>query len=243
MRKKCYKCSVEKDVCEFHKQTSSKDGYMGICKDCRKPIDLEYVTKNKELISYKRTKKYYLNHEENLIKDRNRIKSERVKRNEYSKTYYQNNKEKIKEYRQEYYKLNNVKIKEKARVWEKNNKVRRNKSVNERIKIRKKEDVLFKLKTKLKTDIYISLKRKTRSKKLEQIIGLGFNEYKRYIENQFESWMSWDNWGLHTWHIDHIVPLSFAKTEEEIYLLWHYTNLRPISAKENLVKSNKIYGK
>jgi len=68
---------------------------MGICKDCRKPITLEYVTKNKELISYKRTKKYYLNHEENLIKDRNRIKSERVKRNEYSKTYYQNNKEKI----------------------------------------------------------------------------------------------------------------------------------------------------
>ncbi len=52
--------------------------------------------------------------------------------------------------------------------------------------------------------------------------------------------MTWENWGLYTWHIDHIIPLSSAKTEEEVYLLWHYRNLRPLSAQENLKKSNKI---
>ena len=34
--------------------------------------------------------------------------------------------------------------------------------------------------------------------------------------------------------------LSSAKTEEEVYLLWNYTNLRPLSANENLKKGNKF---
>jgi hypothetical protein len=39
-----------------------------------------------------------------------------------------------------------------------------------------------------------------------------------------------DNKGRYGWHIDHIVPIAFGTTEEEIYLLNHYTNLRPLWA-------------
>ena len=52
--------------------------------------------------------------------------------------------------------------------------------------------------------------------------------------------MSWEKWGLLTWHIDHIIPLSSAKDVDELYELWHYTNMRPLSAKENLKKGNKL---
>jgi 5-methylcytosine-specific restriction endonuclease McrA len=52
--------------------------------------------------------------------------------------------------------------------------------------------------------------------------------------------MTWENWGVYTWHIDHIIPLSSAKTDEEVYLLWHYSNLRPLSAQENLKKGKKF---
>jgi len=240
MLKKCSKCLVEKEVCDFHKHKGTNDGYYTICKVCRKPISKKYSDEHRDLINAQHSKKYYENHEENLIKGRERIKNEREKRLYMSKRYYDNNKDKVKEYQKKYYELNKEKIKKQSKEWVSNNREKMNKKVNERNKTRKKEDILYRLKSKLKTDIYISLKRRKKSKKLEEIIGLSLNEYKKYIENQFEEWMTWENWGIYTWHIDHIKPLSSAKTEEEIYLLWHYTNLRPLSANDNLKKGNKF---
>ncbi len=52
--------------------------------------------------------------------------------------------------------------------------------------------------------------------------------------------MSWDNHTKYGWHIDHIIPLASAKTEEELKSLCHYTNLQPLWAKENLSKGAKI---
>jgi hypothetical protein len=56
------------------------------------------------------------------------------------------------------------------------------------------------------------------------------------IEQQFTDDMSWDNKGRYGWHIDHIVPLSFGTTLEEI----HLTNLRPLWAKDNIVKGDTL---
>ena len=42
------------------------------------------------------------------------------------------------------------------------------------------------------------------------------------------------------WHIDHIVPCSSASTPEEMAHLFHYTNLRPLWAADNLAKKNKL---
>ena len=48
--------------------------------------------------------------------------------------------------------------------------------------------------------------------------------------------MDWSNHGK--WHIDHKIPISWAKTEEEIIKLSHYTNLQPMWAEENIKKKN-----
>ena len=242
-KKICSKCLIEKEVIEFHKHKGCNDGYYTICKDCRKPISEKYVKENKEKIKKAKSKSYFENHQKNIERNREYIKKERKKRLDAAKKYYQENKEKRQKYIKEYYEKNKEITKQRSKEWRENNRERNNKTICERLKVRKKEDVLFKLKHKIRTDIYISLRRnlgKKRSKKIEEIIGLPINEYKKYIESQFEDWMSWDNWGQHTWHIDHIIPLSSAKNEEEMYRLWHYTNLRPLSAKENLKKSSKL---
>ena len=55
--------------------------------------------------------------------------------------------------------------------------------------------------------------------------------------------MNWENWGHGknntTWHIDHIIPLSSAKTIEEVEKLNHYTNLRPMWGSDNIKKGKK----
>ena len=55
--------------------------------------------------------------------------------------------------------------------------------------------------------------------------------------------MTFGNYGLYGWHIDHIIPISTAKTEEDIIKLCHHTNLQPLWAEENLSKSNKTLDK
>jgi hypothetical protein len=62
--------------------------------------------------------------------------------------------------------------------------------------------------------------------------------------------MNWNNHGNpidgiytinKTWDIDHIIPLSSAKTEEDIIKLNHYTNLKPLCTYYNrFIKKDKI---
>ena len=52
--------------------------------------------------------------------------------------------------------------------------------------------------------------------------------------------MTWENYGLRGWHLDHIIPLSTAKTKEEVIALSHYTNFQPLWWRDNICKSNKI---
>lgn len=70
------------------------------------------------------------------------------------------------------------------------------------------------------------------------MLGCDFKTAHKHIEKQFTEGMSWDN--RSEWHIDHIIPLASAKTEEELAKLCHYTNLQPLWAEDNLRKGDKL---
>ena len=72
-----------------------------------------------------------------------------------------------------------------------------------------------------------------------QIIGCSKQHLKGYIEAKFKDGMTWDNHG--EWHIDHIKPVSLfdVSDEEQQKKCFHYTNLQPLWAKDNIQKSNK----
>jgi hypothetical protein len=73
--------------------------------------------------------------------------------------------------------------------------------------------------------------------KTEIMLGCTYAGLRDHLESMFRDGMSWDNRGK--WHIDHIVPLSSAKTEEDVIKLCHFTNLQPLWAQENKMKGNK----
>ena len=72
----------------------------------------------------------------------------------------------------------------------------------------------------------------------EELLGTNWQTLKAHIEAQFVNGMSWGN--MSEWHIDHIVPLASAQTEEELAGLCHYTNLQPLWASDNLSKGAKL---
>ena len=134
------------------------------------------------------------------------------------KIFYQKNPEKRKEYRKNYKKRKHQQMKE-----------------------RRISDPIFNLTNRMRCRIYKYLKIMNISKKNKtfDIVGCTPESLKKYLENQFTEGMSWDLFGEHI-HIDHIIPLSSAKTEKELYELCHYTNLQPLWAIENIRKSNQI---
>ena len=105
---------------------------------------------------------------------------------------------------------------------------------------RKQWDDLFKLLINLRSRTYSAFKNKNYYKKqTKELLGAELNIVKIFIEDKFIENMSWKNYG--TWHIDHIIPLSSAKTEEQLIKLCHYTNLQPLWAIDNLKKGSKLY--
>lgn len=105
---------------------------------------------------------------------------------------------------------------------------------------RKKTDVLYNLRRNLRSRISNILKKINKIKTVSTIkyIDCTYGELKIHLERQFLKGMTWENRA--EWHIDHIIPLSSAKTEEDVIKLNHYTNLRPLWAADNLRKSNKL---
>lgn len=75
---------------------------------------------------------------------------------------------------------------------------------------------------------------------LEPVVGCSVAQLIEHIESQWQPWMTWDNWGHSTWHLDHIKPLSMFDLADPIQFAEanHYTNIRPLPAHENFVKYN-----
>jgi len=107
-------------------------------------------------------------------------------------------------------------------------------------RIRRNTDLIYKLTIGLRTRMKLAIKHNSKKGKTIDLLGIDISSLKLYLESKFLDNMSWENYGLDGWHIDHIIPLSSAKNEKEFNKLCHYTNLQPLWAKDNLIKSNKI---
>ena len=181
------------------------------CRTCGKLAELNSKNECKECCK-KRNREYYLKHRESRIKA--------------SQENYQQNKKERLEYAAQYRKDNKDSISKKYAQY---------------MHKRRKSDPLFKLTTTCRTRIFQALQRRSykKTKCSLELVGCSWLELQQHLESQFTEGMSWDNYG--EWHVDHIIPLCSAATEEEMLELFHYTNLQPLWAADNLKKQGKLF--
>ena len=157
---------------------------------------------------------------------------------EYSKKWRASNTEHISNYNKNYNKKNMEMVKKYQKEWYVKNKDK----INKKIKLRKETDSIYLISCNVRKRMseYIKKNNILKSNKTFDIVGLTPKELSNHLELNFNEGMSWDNYGVYGWHIDHIIPLSSAKNEDELYKLCHYTNLQPLWWFDNLSKGNKI---
>lgn len=223
----CTKCNSNKPISEFTLCSRNKDGLYHQCKICKNSVrnygnvnrnryDISVTEKKCRICQQVKPSSQFSKHA--LCKDG--LKNEcKLCVKEYN--------EKHKEYIN---KRNNQYFKEKGVHLQRINRAHR-----------RKTDPVYKLKEIIRTRTRQGFKNKgfKKNSTTEKMLGCDFKTAKLFIESLFIEGMTWENHG--EWHIDHVIPLCSANTEEELIKLSHYTNLQPLWAKDNLAKSGKIY--
>jgi hypothetical protein len=112
----------------------------------------------------------------------------------------------------------------------------------EKMKEKYKNDPVHRLNHCVRSYVHAAMKGRLKTKRTKEILGIEWNEFRGYVEDRFEAWMSWDNHGIGEgkWALQHIIPRDFAIDEKEIYLLNHYQNFVPMCAIENGILKNRI---
>lgn len=147
---------------------------------------------------------------------------QREKRRATVRKSYEKNKIKISNRRRERYRLN----KEKHALKER----------------KRRENIQYKIKSNVSRRIRSYFKKWKFNLKTTDILGCSAEFFKNYIESKFKDGMSWNNYGMYGWHLDHIKPcVCFDLTDEkQLRECFHYSNFQPLWASENISKGSQF---
>jgi hypothetical protein len=212
--KKCNNCLIEKEFINFQKLKSTKDGLRPICKICRKIKEQKYKQKNLE----------------------------------YNKDYYKKNKTILKEKNKEYQIKNIISINKQRKEYRNREEIKahikeKNKEYNqikkEKIKIKRKNDISFRINEVFRSKLHRKINKK--SLQYNEYLGCNSEMLNKWLENNFDTQINWNNYGV-IWHIDHVIPINlFDKTiDKDIKICFNWKNLCPLFAKENIAKSDNL---
>jgi len=259
--KKCGRCQGNKDDKEFSDSQFKRSG--GICRQCNTEVgriyrnnNLDKIKKynqNYDAINYQNNKDrilankkiYYQENKESILQDR--------------KEHYQEHKENRSEYNKQYYQTNKKELITDAQNYYENHKDQVKKYHNEYYKTRRKTDPCFRIRGAISANINFNLKSNNSNKRGKSCLNYlpyTLEELKLHLEKQFESWMTWDNYGKYnhkvwnnydsttwTWQIDHIIPQSClpytSMDEDNFKKCWALSNIRPLSSKQNFLDGVK----
>ena len=210
--KACTKCEEVKSLTEFPKSSRYKSGYNAQCKCCLNSTAKAWRDSNSETFKETRKKNYWKNVDKMREEKRRYVERSKPLKIAYDVEYRKRNKEHIKQLKKN---------------WQ----------------LKMKNDPIFKIKVNLRRRVHHALMGRNKSDNTFNLIGCSPEEFKSHIESLWLEGMSWDNYGTSGWHIDHIkechtFDLSDPEQQRECF---HYSNQRPLWAKDNLSRPKKLH--
>jgi hypothetical protein len=216
---------------------------------------------NREEITKARRERYAANKEHILKKNREWRRANREQLSARGRERYIQNREAILERRKPYRAKNSKRIQQRVAKWQRENKEkvrawraeyrkanpdRIRETKRKSIAKRRESDVAFRLVCLVRSRVSHALRKAASSKSCRTIEMLGCTgkELRLHVESKFLPGMTWENHGHAGWHIDHIIPLAKFDLSDPTQqaAAFHYTNLQPLWAKDNLRKSDKVAG-
>jgi hypothetical protein len=225
MLKFCPTCKHEKNIIEFNKNQTRKDGLQRQCRIC------DHISRNKHYYSKKSPRlKENLKEgykmcsnckQEFLLSNFNKQKNGRFGVSGECK----------------------ICLGKRNKIWRENGGKEWENAYN---KIRRQTDLQWKLKANLRGRYLDALKRHTSGGKVNKhhsaikLLGCSIEFYTQYLEQQFKPHMTWKNHGV-IWEIDHIRPcasfdLTIPSQQQECF---HYSNTQPLYYSDNRSKKDK----
>lgn len=205
------------DLCERHNEIKAR----GKCKSCGREASLRYYYRNRDRLK-----------EELHRRDRARYRANAEKQREKARGRYRRNRERKLEYLHEWYRINKGKVRDQHKEY----RLRSRDRINTRKRNRYSTDVQLRLSLAIRKRINAVVK--NRSGHSFDLVGCTIPELIVHLEGHFKHGMTWANHGRLGWHIDHIRPCaSFDLTDPaQQRECFHYTNLQPLWAFDNLSK-------
>lgn len=193
---------------------------MKICTRCKQEKELSefYIDRSKKDGLYSSCKICVkLTKAQNIEVRRKYNKEHKREMAEYSKKYSETHKNEIKKYKKQYYEENKQQILEQQRK-------------------RYETDPMFRLNSCIRSNMNNHLKGQKAEISWKDIVNYTLEELKQHLENQFDSNMTWENYGEY-WEIDHIKPVNLfnftSPEDKEFKECWSLNNLRPLPWREN----------
>jgi len=213
--KQCTKCRESKTVDMFNKDSSKKDKLCCWCKGCQKKKTTEWYQGDNKIKRKRNVNEYYHQNKETLLP-------------------------KMREYATSAHRIEATK--QHKREWYARNKNKAMQSANIRKKERRRTEPNFRLRESISSRIRAAIKNGSKSSQTLELLGCTIPELREHLETKFQTGMSWDNYGIKGWHVDHIRPcssynLSDPDQQRECF---NHTNLQPLWATENLEKGDRF---
>lgn len=213
--KKCCRCNIDKPYSEFSKSKDRPSGLYPACKVCEKIRNDKYKEKNRE--------KLRAAGKEYVAKNKDRLKIYRDKIRDTQIVYFK-----------ERYATKKEEINSKRRSGQ-------GKSVRNIRQRKRMENLHERIKARCSCRIWHAIKNNIKTARTIELLGCNIEFLISHLESKFTVGMTWENYGRWGWHIDHIKPcskfdLSQPQQQRECF---HYTNLQPLWAADNIRKFNK----